>query len=139
MVELAITLPVMLMLSVAAADFSRLFWESTVIAEASATGARYGGRNNRTAAEDSQMQTLTGNATRDVSSTVTTSTRVCFCPDGNGGLGASANCYTGSCPNYGMPRAYVKVDTTKTFSTMGYFPGVPQNVPISLKGYMRVH
>ncbi len=49
------------------------------------------------------------------------------------------DCLSTSCPNdYGNPRAYVKVTMDETFSTTGYYPSVPTNVPLSLSGYMRV-
>lgn len=134
-VEFAVTLPLLFLLAMAAGDFSRIFWEASVMSRAAATGAKYGAQSNRMSAEYGAMKRLADNSASHIRSAVATADRVCDCPDTPK---TWVNCLTTSCPNYGQPRAYSRVGVAKSFSTLGYYPGIPQTTDISLSGYMRV-
>jgi Flp pilus assembly protein TadG len=136
MVEFAVTMPLLLLMAVAAGDFSRMFLESTSMSRAAASGVKYGAMDNRTSGEYATMQRLADNSASHVANAVATADRVCDCPDAPK---TWVNCLTTSCPNsYGQPRAYARVGVAKTFSTMGYYPGIPQHTNIHMRGYMRV-
>ena len=135
MVEFALTMPLLLLMAVAAGDFSRVFWESSVMSRASATGAKYGAQDNRTSSDYTAMQRLSNNSASHLESATATADRVCDCPDAPG---TWVDCLATSCPNYGQPRAYSRVGVAKTFSTMGYYPGLPQTTSLRLRSYMRV-
>ncbi len=135
MVEFAVTLPLLLLMAVAAGDFSRIFWESSVMSRAAAAGAKYGAQDNRTSSEYTSMQRLSNNSASHLEGVTATADRVCDCPDAPG---TWVDCLATSCPNYGQPRAYSRAQMAKTFSTMGYYPGLPQNTNLTLRGYMRV-
>lgn len=135
MVEFALTMPLLLLLAVAAGDFSRIFWESSVMSRAAATGAKYGAQDNRTSSEYVTMKRLSDNSASHLESATATADRVCDCPDAPQ---TWVDCLATSCPNYGQPRAYSRVQMAKTFSTMGYYPGLPQTTSLRLRSYMRV-
>lgn len=135
MVEFAVTMPLLLLLAVAAGDFSRIFWESSVMSRAAATGAKYGAQDNRTSSEYVTMKRLSDNSASHLESATATADRVCDCPDAPQ---TWVDCLATSCPNYGQPRAYSRVQMAKTFSTMGYYPGLPQTTSLRLRSYMRV-
>ncbi len=135
MVEFAVTMPLLLLMTVAAADFSRIFWESTVMSRAAASGAKYGAQDNRTSGEYATMQGFADNSSLRIESRTSTADRVCDCPDAPE---TWVSCLDTSCPNYGQPRAFARVGVAKTFSTMGWYPGLPQNTSIRWRGYMRV-
>lgn len=135
MIEFAITLPLMLLMAVAAGDFSRMFWETTTMSRAASSGAKFGAQDNRSSGDYATMQRLADNSTSHIGSAVATADRVCDCPDAPK---TWVNCLTTSCPNYGQPRAYARVGVAKTFSTMGYYPGLPQTTNMRMRGYMRV-
>ncbi len=135
MVEFAVTMPLLLLMAVAAADFSRIFWESTVMSRAAASGAKYGAQDTRTSAQYAQMEALADDSSRRIESRTSTADRVCDCPDAPG---AWVDCLNTSCPNYGVPRSYSRVGVAKTFSTMGWYPGLPQSTSMTWRGFMRV-
>ncbi len=135
MVEFAVTMPLLLLMTIAATDFSRIFWESAVMSRAAEAGAKYGAQDNTSSAKYTDMQRLAGNSSSHIDRATPTADRVCDCPDAPG---TWVDCLNTSCPNYGTPRAYSRVSVAKTFSTMGYYPGLPQNTSMTWRGYMRV-
>lgn len=135
MVEFAVTMPLLLLMTVAASDFSRIFWESTVMSRAAETGAKYGAQDNQSSGEFTDMQRVASNSSSHLENATPTADRVCDCPDSPE---VWVDCLNTTCPNYGTPRAYSRVSVAKTFSTLGYYPGIRQNTNMTWRGYMRV-
>ncbi len=135
-VEFALTMPLLLIMAAGAADFARIFLQGTAMAGAAASAVKYGAQDAITSAEFTEMETLAAESSEDVPDAEYTAERLCDCPDAPGEW---VDCLSTICPlDYGLPRAYVRVDVTKTFTTLATIPGVPNNVPITLRGYMRV-
>lgn len=135
MVEFAITMPLLLLMAVGASDFSRIFWESIVMSRAAETGAKYGAQDNHSSGEYADMERIANESSSHIANTIPTADRVCDCPDSPG---AWIDCLSTQCVNYGTPRAYARVRVSKTFSTMGRYPGLPQETDLNWRGYMRV-
>ena len=134
MVEFAVTLPVLLLMAVGAADFSRLFLESTVIVGGTANAVKYGAQNNVTSSRTAIMAEIAQGTAADAAAQETVD-RVCDCPNSPG---AWVDCLSGTCNGYGLPRAYVRVRLQKNFTPIAPVPGIPAQVPIDLQSYMRV-
>jgi len=135
MVEFAIMTPVLLMLTIGATDFARVFIQSHAVAGGSNSGVVFGARRNVDSVNYTEMETRALNDVAGAEGATATASQFCDCPQNPG---VAVSCLNGSCPNYGKPRVYVKTVVTKNFSTFAKYPGIPKNVPVQSSGYMRV-
>lgn len=116
MVELALAATLLLIITIGAADFARVFYDAIAVSHAAAAGIQ-----------------------RDGSLTAETD-RYCDCPaDPATGPSDSAavDCIVGTCAGYGQPRVYVRTRVRQDFRTLGPWPGVPDPVDINQLAYFR--
>lgn len=135
LVELALALPVLILLLLAAADFGRLFYTWIAVNSAARAGAQYGSQTLTNAADSNGMKlaaTIDGSnipgltATASQCTCVTTGTSVPACS------GSNYNCTN-------APKAtYVEVDTQATFRTIVSYPGIPSSVTVKGTAIMQV-
>lgn len=134
MLEFAVTLPVVLVLSFGAADFGRLYLETSVIANASGAGAVYAARSTREAADLSGAESAVLTNVNGLASVDADVEKLCDCPTSPGSwISCSA-----TCAGYGSPRIYIRSKATKSFDTLGKYPGVPNQVGIGVSTWLRV-
>lgn len=131
-VELAVAIPVLVLLLLAGMDYGRVFYMSIGVNNAARAGAQYGSQTVITAADAtgmiaaakadaSNLSTLTATASQ---CTCITSTTVTACP-------------SSYCTN--APQAtFVEVDTQGVFQTIVSYPGIPNSTTISGKAIMQV-
>jgi Flp pilus assembly protein TadG len=131
-VELALTSPFLLLLTLVASDACRVYYTSIAVNNAAKAGAQYGaqslansgdisGMENAALADASQIYGITANASV-----------YCECPNEPGTFACDS---TIACSD---KRAYVEVDTSATFNTLINYPLIPNSVPISGQAIMRV-
>jgi Flp pilus assembly protein TadG len=142
-VELALTLPVLALLTIGTIDFGRLFFHGIAVASASHTGAFYGSQGNREAVDEAGMEAMVTSSAQDLLAVTATAEHYCDCPDAPAaGPDDSANvvaCGPTVCANgYGVPRVFVRAKVQHTFQTVAKYPGIPVNPVINHNGYMRV-
>ena len=135
MVEFAVAMPFMILVLIGAADFGRLFFESTTLANSAQAGTMYGTQSNTKSGDTAGIEAAALADATDVQSAAAVPNRFCDCPDSPG---VSVNCLSGTCSTYGLPRVYVRTRMQKSFKTLGVYPGVPSNSPIVLENWMRV-
>ncbi len=133
MVEFALAVPLLLLLTMGAIDFGRAFYQSVTISHAAETGAVYGAQNNITSGHDTEMVQRARDDAADVGTVTVTSTRVCKCPNGT-----VVDCVTGTCTGYGAPRVYVSCQVEKNFNVLTNFPKIPDMFTVRRKVFMRV-
>lgn len=133
MVELAILVPVVMLLLLGAADFGRILYASVEVANASAAGVMYGAQTLGTAKDTAGMTQAAKNEAQDLkaSSLTVNASEYCQCPDKN-----SVSC-GGSCSS-GKARLYVSVTASYPFKTLVGYPGIPSQTTISKTSVMRV-
>ncbi len=136
LVELAIILPLLLLVVVGAADFGRAYYHSLVLTNAARAGATFGAFSAENASNISGVQAaveadlVNTIGTADVA---VTAERLCSCTSGT-----AVACDGGTCPSStGTKRTYVRVRVDKVFTTMLDYPGVPHMVPMSKEVHMR--
>lgn len=135
-VEFAISLPVMMLILVGAADFGRLFFESTALANGAEAGTMYGVQSNVKSGDSTGIESAALTEAADVQSASAVPSRMCDCPDNPG---TAVDCLGAViCADYGLPRVYVRTSMTKTFETIVDYPGVPSSTTISQENWMRV-
>ena len=165
--ELALSFPLMILMTLGAIDFGRLFHHAITASNAAASGAFYGMQSPQHASGYSQMmQTARNDADSLAESgpepeqTVQLAdpdphvvgsgsnqdgigfeaARFCACP-GSGddpGRGTTLPCASTCGGGYGRPQMFVRVRVAKPFSTVAPYPGVPDSLNVRGNAFMRV-
>jgi Flp pilus assembly protein TadG len=135
-VELALVLPIYILLLVGAAEVGRLVYASIEVSNAARAGVAYGSQNHITASDTPNIQLA---ATKEASNITSLSTPVvsqsCACSNGTSITCANAGT---TCTSPAHIIEYVQVQTSASVDTMFKFPGIPSS--ITLRGFanMRV-
>lgn len=130
-VELALILPVFLLVFVPAVDIGRAFYVSIEVASAAQAGAAYGIQNPT---DVTGMTTASTSGISNLSGVTATATYGCECSDGTS---ASASCATTpTCTSNYVN--YVDVVATAPYSTTFGYPGLPSSMNISKEIRLRV-
>jgi hypothetical protein len=134
MAELALALPAIVLLFLAAADFGRLFYFWIALNSSARAGAQFGSQSVINAANTNGMKLA---ATTDGSniSGLTASASQCTCTSGTSVTVCSGSSY--NCSN-APSAAYVEVDTQATFKTVVSYPGIPSSITVKGKAIMQV-
>ena len=131
MVEMALLIPVMALLLVAACDFARVFFARMELIGAARAGAAYGAQNRITAADSATMRSKATASASDVNSVTASATSFCVCS------GSTVSCTNpGACSNL---QVFVQVDTYTTFRTLATYPGVPSSIPLHATAILPVY
>lgn len=136
LVELALLLPVFLVLLFAAIDFGRAFYLANEIAGAARAGAIYGSRNPT---DTIGMQTVALDDASDVPNvSAGTPTYVCECADGSNLISGSACSTAPPTCSGGLNWVYkVNVTVTGTYAPLLPWPGIPSLMDFSSSASMR--
>ena len=136
LVELAVTLPLLVLVMAGAIDFARVFYMGMELTNAARAGAQYGAYNPAQSGDIAGMQT-TATGSVNITGVTATASRTCQCATGAGTFSA-ATCTT-TCPSGQHLVVTVTVTTSKTFTTlMGSFPGIPTTVGLVRAATLRV-
>lgn len=140
-VEMAVAVPVLMVMVLGAIDFGRVHLEAMVVKNASHIGSFYGAQSMQYATNSSGIQAAATGDAGGVSAFSVTNDIICQCLDANGDYNSGvtqATCGDADCGTYGVPRVYVRTRTQNTFSTLGWYPGVPQTTGMDMTGWVRV-
>lgn len=131
LVELALTVPLLFLLSIGTAELARIAYYSIVTENAAHAGALYASQNTVTASDtpgitataNSEAANIGGGSTL----TVTSIGHVCTCFDPISGVNSSmATCYS-ACPSPDTILQYVQVNTDAVANTLFHYPGLAGN------------
>jgi Flp pilus assembly protein TadG len=132
LVELALMLPLFLLLILGAADFGRAFYLSMEIAGAADAAAMYGAQNPT---DTTGMENAAQEDAPDVQNlSVGTPTYGCECSDGTN---YSANCSTTPSCSSTTEVYRVNVTVTGTYTPLFPWPGIPSSMSFSSSASMR--
>ena len=128
-VEIALLLPLMLLLLVGVIEIGRYAYFDILISNAARAGAQYGAQSLIQAADTNGIRTA---AQSDGLAAMTiTSTQQCGCA-----AGALGGCPTGAvCP---QPLVYVQVTATDRYNSLFQYPGIPRSLTLTSTVTMRV-
>jgi Flp pilus assembly protein TadG len=142
LVELALALPVVVVVFVATIDFARVFYTSMALTDAARAGAQYGSLNAANSGDIPGMKAAAESAT-NTTGILATPTRLCQCATDIGTFGDTSpfnTCGATSCSGGQHLVVTVTVTTTKDFTTViTGFPSIPSLVHLSRTATMRVH
>lgn len=131
-VELAVAVPILILLLVAGADFARIFYMSIGVNNAARAGAQYGSQTVITAADSNGMVAAAKTDGSNLANLSATASQ-CTCASS---MTVTA-CPSSYCAN--APQAtFVEVDTQGVFQTLVNYPGIPSSTKLSGKAIMQV-
>ena len=134
-VELALVLPIFVLLLVGIAEVGRLAYATIEVSNAARAGVAYAGQNHTTAQDSTNIQLAATQDAPDVTSLTATTSQSCACESSAGVMGAFGSCTSistaaGSCPSPSRIVLYVQVITTAPVNTVFHFPGIPSTVTL---------
>ena len=129
LVEVALVLPIMLLLLVGSVDFGRAYYAEMEVSSAASAGAIYGVQQP---ADTAGMKAAAVLSAGDVTGLSATGSTGCECSDGTS---ASPNCAATPTCSANVVN-YVQVTTSVTFTPTLRYPGIPAT--ISLQGFARM-
>jgi Flp pilus assembly protein TadG len=146
LVELAVTLPIFLMMLLGASVYALLWYDSIEVSSAARAGVQYGMQNPATALDKSGMQTVALKNGSNVSGMTAVAINFCQCESNLGDSSKNVPCATTTCTApQTVPIQFVQVTTSATVIPMvkgSWLPGVPFTIPSSFaltgKAVMRV-
>jgi Flp pilus assembly protein TadG len=128
-VEVALLLPLLLLLLVGVIEIGRYAYFDILISNAARAGAQYGAQSLIQAADVAGIRTAAQND--GLAAMTITATQQCGCA-----AGALGGCPTGAvCP---QPLVYVQVTATDRYSSLFRYPGIPRNLTLTSTVTMRV-
>ncbi|MBF6571253.1 MAG: pilus assembly protein [Candidatus Binataceae bacterium] len=130
--ELAIAIPILAFLLLAAADFSRVFYLSIGVNNAARAGAQYGSQSVITAADTNGMEAATKTDGANIAGLSATASQ-CTCAAAS----SVAACPANYCTNAPLA-TFVEVDAQAVFHTLVNYPGIPASTTLSAKAIMQV-
>ena len=133
MVELAMALPLLILMLVAAVDIGRLLFIAITANSAARAGVQYGAQSVITASDTTGMVSAALQDGKDVSGLSATATYYCKCPDAS----TPPKCGDNVCAS-GDQIIYVNVIATAQFTPMTKIPGIPSPLTITTNATRRV-
>ena len=134
LVEMALAVPVLILLLLVAADFGRLFYTWIAVNSAARAGAQYGSQTLTNAADINGMKLAATTDGSNISGLTATASQ-CTCVSGTSVAACSGSNY--NCTN--APQAtFVEVDTQAAFHTIVNYPGIPSSITVKGTAIMQV-
>lgn len=147
LVELAVALPILILLLVGVGDFARVFYSAMELTAAARAGAQWGGMSLSNAANAGTMQSKAVAAAPNLTGVTAAAAVRCKCANDTGSTFTNTtpsvnNCTAVtavSCPTAGTHRVlWVEVTATQQFQTTINYPVIPHTVSLSRTSTMRV-
>jgi Flp pilus assembly protein TadG len=129
LLELALVLPMLLVLLVGTIEVGRFAYYSILVANAARAGAQYGAQGLLTAADNAGMLNAAQNDGQNIAGLTVTAVQRCGCT----GAGLSGTCPVAppcTLPNHSL--VYVEVTATGKFSSLLNYSGIPIPPSITL-------
>jgi Flp pilus assembly protein TadG len=131
-VELALSLPLLLMMFLVVVETGRAFYIAISVANAARAGVQYGAQNLSTAADNSGMQAAAANDAPNIAGMTETASHFCQCSDGT-----KSTCLATDCS--GSHRLlYTQVNTSAPYTPLITFMGILPPMTVPGKAVMRV-
>jgi Flp pilus assembly protein TadG len=136
-VELAISLPVLLLMMFGAADLARVYYTALGLTAAARAGAQYGALTPANTSNTATMQSRALAASPQLGAYTAVASRACQCANQTATTFTTQSCTSACSSSSSHLVVYVTVTASKTFSTRMPIPGVPTTFNISRSVSMR--
>jgi Flp pilus assembly protein TadG len=136
LVELAIALPLLVLILLATVDFARVFYSANELTNAARAGAQLGAASVANSGNPGLITAQVAAASPDIGAITVSAVPSCWCATDTGAFGPLTACTT-TCVSPGHLVVSVKVTASKLFTTISPFPGIPNSLTISRSATMR--
>ncbi|HZC46269.1 MAG TPA: TadE/TadG family type IV pilus assembly protein [Candidatus Acidoferrum sp.] len=131
-VELALSLPLLLVMFLVVVETGRAFYIAISVSNAARAGVQYGAQNLTTAADNAGMQSAAANDAPNIAGMTAIATHFCVCSDGT-----ASTCLATDCA--GSHRLlYTQVNTSASYAPMINFMGILPAMTIPGQAVLRV-
>jgi Flp pilus assembly protein TadG len=137
LVELALLLPLLLLMFLGVVEIGRIFYVSIEVNNAARAGAAYGAQSNVTAGDTAGMERVAQQDAPNVPGLQATASYYCACSNDAGTVTGAGPC-TDTCGAGNHEVIFVKVNTSASFTTLSHFPGLPTPLTTYGQAIMRV-
>ena len=128
MVELAVVMPILILIAIGVMDYGRVYFTSIAVANAARAGAEWGAQNLGAFATDAAgIQAFAQADGNEVAPITITSARVCRCGSTVVTCGTTSDCGGG----YGPAMEFVEVTASKSVALLIKWPGLPTSITVS--------
>jgi len=117
LVETAITLPMLVTLTLGAVEFARVAYASIEVANAAKAAVSYGAQSKATVGDTTGIQTVATNDAADLTGLTSVPTTSYICSDGSAATGTNTDCSTSQI------EAILTVTTSASYSPIISIPG----------------
>lgn len=131
LVELAVVLPVLILIAVGVMDYGRVYFTAVAVTNAARAGAEWGASVKGREGQTTNIQDFAKLDGAESAPITVTAQQTCKC-------GATAVSCATTCGGYGEPRVFVEVTATKTVALLIKYPGLPASVTVSRTASFRV-
>jgi Flp pilus assembly protein TadG len=127
LLELALALPLFILILIGSAEVARFAWASIVASNAARAGAQYGAQNHTTATNTAAISNaVAGESVNLGGALISTSDVSCACATGTSTVAFACSNARTACPSPSVILEYVEVNTTATITPLIHYPGLPR-------------
>ena len=130
--ELALSLPVLLMMFLVVVETGRAFYIAISVANAARAGVQYGSQNLSTATDNAGMQAAAASDAPSLTAMIAVATHFCKCSDGTASTCLSTDCAASH------RLLYTQVNTSASYTPLFSFIGLIPPITVPGKAVMRV-
>lgn len=134
LIELALVLPILFLLLLAAVDFGRAYYLAIEVSDAAHAGALYGSQNSTDTAGMQSAAVANASDVPNFTTSSVTASYGCECSDGS--IPVATCSTTPSCGSMNVVD-YVQVNTSTSYSAMLPYPGIPSSITLRGRARMR--
>ena len=132
LIELALTVPILVLILLGAAEFARVEYAGIEVSNAAMAGVQYGGQDAATAADITGIQTAASNDAPNITLGTTTVSHSCICSDGS-----ASTCLATDCSGSNI-ETILTVQTQATFDPLIHLPGLPTTYTLQGQAIQKV-
>jgi Flp pilus assembly protein TadG len=129
LLELALTMPLFLLLIVGTAELARFAWAAIEVSNAARAGAQYGAQGHTAAGDKAGIQAAAVNDATNLSGLTATSSYSCTCSTAPT---TTISCTLTACPAPATLLVFVQVNTSAKVTPIVHYPGLP--TPFTVTG-----
>lgn len=132
LVEVALTMPLFILLLIGAVEFGRVAYAAVEINNAARAGVQYGAQSHVTASDNAGMRQAAINDAPNVMGLTATPTHFCSCADGS-----ASTCLATDCSGSRLIE-HVQVNTSAVVDPLFHYPQLPPIFTLHGQAVMRV-
>jgi hypothetical protein len=137
LIELALTLPLLVLILLGAAEFARFAWAAIETSNAARAGVQYGAQNQIFASDNAGMQTAALNDGVNLSGLTATPSHSCACSSAPSTIIACSTAAS-NCASPALVLEYVQVTTSATIKPLFHWAGLPTTFTATGSAIMEV-